>query len=277
MTLQEYQDILFDILCVVDDICKKNHITYVLHGGTMLGAVRHHDFIPWDDDVDIIVWRKDYAGLCAKLREELPSHLRLVEPIDLAPNFYDYVTRVQDTRYPIHESSEEDAFYDNKQNYACVDIFQFTYSADTRWKVNWIIFQHKVLYGLGMGHRYRIKNEKYTFIQKLQTEVLSFVGSKMDMKTIISWKNKLIDKQNKNEKKYCMSVNTTVKGVGLVYESRWYDGVAYLRFRDRDLPVPKGYDGHLTLQYGNYMEPVKDREEYIQHFADEIDDIESKK
>ena len=60
MTLKEYQDILFDILCVVDEICKRNNITYMLYGGSMLGAVRHHDFIPWDDDIDIIVWHEDY-------------------------------------------------------------------------------------------------------------------------------------------------------------------------------------------------------------------------
>lgn len=275
MTLQEYQDILFDILCEVDDICKRNHINYMLYAGTMLGAVRHHGFIPWDDDADIIVWRKDYARLCAKLREELPPHLRLIEPIDLAPNFYDYTTRVQDTRYLIHESSDEDDFYDNKQNYACIDIFQFAYSANTKRKINWIVFQHKVLYGLGMGHRYQIKDEKYSLIQKIQTKTLSFVGSRIDMKTILKWKDKLIDKQNKKEKKYCMSVNTILKAVEVVFESKWYDGVIYMQFRDRQLPVPKGYDEHLTSRYGNYMEPVKDWGEYIQHFVDETDNIEN--
>lgn len=269
MTLKEYQDILFDILCEIDDICKRNNITYVLHSGSLLGAVRHHDFIPWDDDIDIIVWRKDYARLYAKLKEELPQHLKVVEPIDLAPHFYDYVTRVQDIRHHMHEVGEEDRFYDNKQNYACVDIFQYTYSADTPLKRKWLILLHKVLYGLGMGHRYRIKNERYTFLQKLQTGLLSFIGSKISMERILKWREKLIEKQTRNPQKYYMSVDASVRGMGRLYESSWYDDVIYMPFRDRKFPVPKGYDGHLTLMYGNYMVPVQDADRYIQHFAEE--------
>ncbi len=268
MTLREYQDVLFEILCVVDDICRRNHIIYMLHGGSMLGAVRNHDFIPWDDDIDIIIWQKDYELLCAKLREQLPEHLRITTPNDLLPNFFDFVTRVQDLRYPIHKSDDEDLFYDNKQNYAFIDIFQFVYSANTIWQVKWVALMHKILYGLGMGHRYRIKSEKYTWIQKCQIKVLGSIGAKIDMKKIISWRNKLINKQNKSPKKYCMSVNSPLKGISRPYESAWYDKVSFMQFRDRQFPVPRGYDCHLTLQYGNYMVPDKGTGEYIKHFIE---------
>lgn len=270
MTLKEYQDILFDILCSIDDICKRNNITYVLHGGSMLGAVRHHDFIPWDDDVDIMVWHKDYARLCTKLKEELPQHLKVVEPIDLAPHFFDFVTRVQDIRHRMHEAGEEDSFYENKQNYACVDIFQFAYTTDTVWKAKCLALLHKVLYGLGMGHRYQIKDERYTFLQKLQTGALSFIGSKISMERIIKWKEGLIDWQNKKPGKYCMSVNGLVQNMNRRGESKWYEDVTYMQFRDRRFPVPVGYDEHLTLQYGNYMVPVQDADVYIQHFTEEV-------
>lgn len=55
--LKKVQEILFDILCAVDDVCKKTDIPYCLCGGSALGAVRHHDFIPWDDDLDIFILR----------------------------------------------------------------------------------------------------------------------------------------------------------------------------------------------------------------------------
>jgi len=57
--LKKVQEILFDILCAVDDVCKKENIPYCLCGGSALGAVRHHDFIPWDDDLDIYILRRD--------------------------------------------------------------------------------------------------------------------------------------------------------------------------------------------------------------------------
>lgn len=269
MTLQEFQDILYDILCAVDDVCRKNHIKYVLHGGTMLGAVRHHGFIPWDDDVDIIVWWGDYDRLCAKLREELPEYMKVIEPDDLAPNFYDYTTRVADTRYFVNEPNAETNFYGNKQNYTSIDILPFAYSADTPFGVSGLAFLHKILYGLGMGHRFCVKDEDYTMLQKVQTGILRQIGSQIDMKRIIKWKKKLINRQNRKKRKYYMSVNCPIMGVGRLYESRWYEEVLPMRFRDREFPIPSGYDGHLTLQYGNYMVPVK--EGYRQHLEKEED------
>lgn len=66
---------MLDILIEVDKICKRHHITYWLDGGTCLGAIRHKGFIPWDDDVDISVMRKDYKRLRKILKEELPDNM----------------------------------------------------------------------------------------------------------------------------------------------------------------------------------------------------------
>lgn len=78
----------------------------------------------------------------------------------------------------------------------------------------------------------------------------------------------MINKQNKSPKKYCMSVNSPLKGISRPYESAWYDKVSFMQFRDRQFPVPRGYDCHLTLQYGNYMVPDKGTGEYIKHFIE---------
>jgi len=59
-TLNELQDVLYDILKEFATFCDKNNLRYYLFGGTLLGAVRHNDFIPWDDDIDVSMPRPDY-------------------------------------------------------------------------------------------------------------------------------------------------------------------------------------------------------------------------
>ena len=63
LTTHEVQKIEYDILVTFDQFCEANHLTYMLAGGTLLGAIRHHGFIPWDDDIDVIMPRNDYDRL----------------------------------------------------------------------------------------------------------------------------------------------------------------------------------------------------------------------
>ena len=265
MKIEELHKILYDILCAVDDACKAEEVPYFLAGGTMLGAVRHKNIIPWDDDIDICVWKKDYPAMRAALLKHLPEHYRLIEPEELEPNFYDFVIRVQDLRHCWHEPTDEDRVYNNNQNYICVDIFTICECANANLTTNLYVLAHKITYGLAMGHRPKIHNEKYTLLQKLQTGVLSTVGKCISMKKINSLYHWLEDLASAKEKKYCLLANDIPPFLRSGIETEWFRESVEAQFGDRTMPIPKGYHEYLTHIYGDYMQPPKDRSIYVSH------------
>ncbi|MBR4014103.1 MAG: LicD family protein, partial [Clostridia bacterium] len=91
MTLEELHNKLYDLLCIVDDICKKEGVRWFIDGGTEIGAVREKNFVPWDDDLDIKVLREDYEAFKAAMIKHLPSNYRFIEPEEFSPYFYDFV------------------------------------------------------------------------------------------------------------------------------------------------------------------------------------------
>ena len=62
ISIDEYKQIIVQILQKIDRICRENNLSYALASGTLLGAIRHNGFIPWDDDADIVMFRSDLYG-----------------------------------------------------------------------------------------------------------------------------------------------------------------------------------------------------------------------
>lgn len=78
ITLQECQQQLIQIATIFDQICQKHHIPYYMLGGTMLGAVRHKGFIPWDDDMDFGIPRPYFSKFISIAEQELPERYKLI-------------------------------------------------------------------------------------------------------------------------------------------------------------------------------------------------------
>lgn len=103
---------MLDILIVIRDICDKYNIPYWLSGGTLLGAVVHGGFIPWDDDIDIELMRADYKKLLKILAKELPAHLYLQTPKD--KGYPVLFSKVRDKNSIVHSKDEDEASYKEK-------------------------------------------------------------------------------------------------------------------------------------------------------------------
>lgn len=100
-------------------ICEKHGFMYFMLGGTMLGAVRHKGFIPWDDDIDLGIPRKDYDAFLKVAPKELSSNLKLVN-YHTDPEYHYYITRILDTDTKVEE---ERIGNENRYTNASIDIF----------------------------------------------------------------------------------------------------------------------------------------------------------
>ena len=118
--LRRQQLRMLDILIEVDRICKKHQIEYWLSSGTLIGALRHNGFIPWDDDLDIEMMRTDYLRLLEVLPRELPDWLAL-QSDETDPAYFFFYAKVRDRRSLMLENNGYDRMWKEQGIY--IDIF----------------------------------------------------------------------------------------------------------------------------------------------------------
>ena len=119
--LRRQQQIMLEMVKELDRVCRKHDIPYFLYGGTLLGAIRHDGFIPWDDDLDVGLMRKDYLRLMRVLPNELPEHI-VLQTNTTDKNYFYFFAKLRDTRSFLDEGAYDRAF---QYRGIFIDIFPF--------------------------------------------------------------------------------------------------------------------------------------------------------
>ena len=99
--LKLLQEIELENLRMLMEICEKNHLRYYLIGGSLLGAMRHRGFIPWDDDIDVGLPRPDYNRFVQIAKDYLPAHMD-IKTMTSDPNYKCYFTRLINNKKKIY-------------------------------------------------------------------------------------------------------------------------------------------------------------------------------
>lgn len=172
--LTKVHEVNLKLLKEIDRICRKYKIKYALDSGTLLGAVRHGGFIPWDDDVDVMFTRKNYEMFAKVVRRELPEDMSFVEPDEYhgGKAFYDFISRVTYNKSQKFEDSGKMDFYDDKISRLNVDLFIVDGLPEGKLAKKLTKLSHCVLYGFALGHRYEINYSDYRGAMKLSWQSL---------------------------------------------------------------------------------------------------------
>ena len=268
MTLEELHGKLFEVLCLIDDICTKEGVRYFLDGGTEIGSVREKNIIPWDDDIDIKVLREDYPKFKAAMEKNLPDGYKFFEPDAFAPYFYDFSARVLNMNEPIREESEESLAYKSLQNKVGLDVFIFEKAPSSKMAQKMMLLKCKTLYGMAMSKRFKVHSEGYSFSQKVVSGTCMFMGRFFKLEKIFAMHNKSMTKYLKKyenkQVEYRFPSNYLLRDM-MFFPDEIFRDVAYGEINGRKFPIPVGYDKELTMIYGDYMHPPKDPSMYKNH------------
>ena len=259
------------ILKEIDRICRKYKITYMLDAGTLLGAVRHQGFIPWDDDADVVLTRSNYDAFLKVVRRELPDTMELVTPSVLGEKntFFDFTARIIWKNSQMHEDTAEMQYYGGKLNHLWVDLFTIDKLPQKKGAANLTLLLHKMIYGMAMGHRYHLDYSKYSTFHKLAVGGMSAVGRFVPMKVLIRLQHMVAVKDRKCRSNLRYYSNYQPDYLYVTLQKEWCDEVVDLDFCDTKLMAPKHWHEVLTWIYGEYMTlPPKEQRQCLLFIVD---------
>lgn len=234
-----HQALLLEMLKDIDIVCKKYRISYQLFAGTALGAVRHHGFIPWDDDVDIIMPRSEYERFFKEAAKDFDETLYFVQREHSAhwPMPYSKLRRNNTTcieKYHPKDLKTHQGVY--------VDIFPCDNLSDCSLMRKTQFIASKIIIAKGL---YARGYETNSVAKKLFIQVCRMFPLK-GLKSIC------VRKKDQNSQ-----LVHTFFGAGSKYEKNifprtWIERSVEIQFADGAFPVSAYYDELLVKLYGNY-------------------------
>ncbi len=260
------------ILKEIDRICRKYKIQYLIDSGTLLGAVRHQGFIPWDDDADVAFTRDNYEKFAKVVRKELPRGMKLLEPHQLGGGnaFYDFTPRILYMNSKTHEDGPKMQFYGGRLNHLWVDLFIQDDLPECKVKAAFVRGLHTLVYGLAMGHRYELDYSKYGRLGRIAVKVLAAAGKRIPMKIIRRMQHSLAVRYNGGNSRLRYYSNYQPDYLQVTIEKQWNNQSVDLPFEDTVLMAPANWDQVLKQIYGDYMQLPPRKNRVPTHSAIEI-------
>ena len=254
--LEKVQKILLAYLLEIDRICKKHNIKYFLAGGTLLGAIRHHGFIPWDDDADVMMLRGDYDRFLKVAKDELPENIFLQLPHTEKGNYNPFTKlRIDNTMF----ATEFTGHFLWMHNGIFFDILAHDRTGKRKWSQKLHLMATMLMRSIVFnkwGDTDIAGGGGHPVICKIVDKVKYIVP----MRFALWAQNHLLEFYKKRDTGYLYDGMGRNLSRGS-FPEKWLEEVVYVDFEGYQFPVPKEYDKYLTYLYGDYrqMIPVSSR------------------
>lgn len=258
--LEEIQRIEYNILKEFNKFAKKNDIKYFLCGGTLLGAVRHNDFIPWDDDIDVCLLREDYNKLISLVKNHRKlNNDRYYFYLPLDENYiYPYI-KIVDKKTIVYEKDIDHQFCLG----VWIDVFPMDAWPESKQEINRVLKKHE---------RYKFFNKIYVAgnLSSVQKKILAVIG-RIGYKILFHgkdsqfWIKKMLSLIQPSQSNIVGNRSWPTKDKEM-FNKEIFSEAIYHQFRDEKFPIPIGYDEYLSKMYGNYMQIPKPEDRVYHDF-----------
>ncbi|MCR5576751.1 MAG: LicD family protein [Oscillospiraceae bacterium] len=259
ITLEERKQLMLSIMDEIDAFCRENALTYFLVGGTLLGAVRHKGFIPWDDDMDIGLPRKDYERLIREFRSK-SGNVRI----------YDYRNK-EGYIWPCAKAVADNTVLYEQHNRrrplgVFVDIFPFDGFRGTEAAIRKRIRKVRILTGM-LGLKHLQFDRRRSILKNALTALgrgMYLIPDRLLISAIHSASADSTDFQDCD----FVCCFTGSYGFGEINKAENFCATSAAEFEGRTYRIPVGYDAYLTGIYGDYMTPPPKDKQITHHMAE---------
>lgn len=231
----EIQQYCIPIMDYIDALCRKYDIKYSISDGSLIGAIRHKGFVPWDDDIDISFDRSNYNKFLSVVERELDPEYILIRDM--------WVCRISRKDNPsINKIPPE----------GCIDLFVFDNVPDEKIKNKIKNLTIKILQGM---LKRKVFYKGFSIWHKIALFVTHYVGKLFPRKVKQTWFDRVSQWGNKHQTKQKARYYCTYRCVSNIrYPADIADEYTDVEFEGKKYMSVKDWDSFLSIDYGNYME-----------------------
>lgn len=268
-SLKDIQTVNTLILEEIDRVCRLHGLRYFLSEGTLLGAIRHGSSIPWDDDADISMPRKDYEKFLEVAPSEFTKCFELSTPDDYGDHaFFDFIPHVNYLDSRVTDPDGKMAFYGGKLNHIHVDIFVLDGAAEG-FSQAWRRIRLKFVYALSWAHRFEIDYSNYSSVQRPIVWLLSHLGRCRRQSKLNAAYTRIAKSAPSSVEAYYLS-NTLEDELDRAYPKTWFSEVDTVDYDGHHFYAPRHYESVLEELYGDWRKLPSLESQVPEHY--DLDD-----